>query len=200
VPKYKVDRRLGVNLWGRPKSPINKRPSRPGMHGKNMRRKQSNFAVQLREKQILQFYYGMKECQFRRFFVNATKSKSNISDALISSLERRLDTIVYRAKWAATIFGSKQLIKHKHILVNGKVVSISSYLVSAGDVISISDKMKNHKIVLEASVLQEREVPAYIEAQDASSVTLVKVPSFEDVPYPVQVNPQLVVEFYSRKV
>lgn len=203
VPKYKIDRRLGVNLWGRPKSPFNTRPSKPGQHGQGAKRrrgKQSNYGLQLSEKQKFQFYYGMKERQFRLFFKKATKG-DNVAESLISLLESRLDAAVYRMKFAATIFASKQLIKHKHVLVNGRVVSIASYLLKADDVITLKDDMKNHDIVNFAIALQEREVPAYYEiADDKKTGKLIKLPVLAEVPYSTTMNPNLVVEYYSRRI
>lgn len=201
VPKYKIDRTLGVNLWGRPKSPNNTRPYRPGQHGKSARRKLSNFALQLSEKQKLQFYYGMKEKQFRKFFATAQKAKGNVVSAFIAMLERRLDSFVYRMKWGATIFASKQLVKHKHVLVNGRRVFVSSYLLNPGDVVTLVDTMKDHSIVKEALALQEREIPTYYEVEH-NGVTgkMIKLPEPEEVPYPIEINPQLIVEYYSRRM
>jgi small subunit ribosomal protein S4 len=200
TPKYKVDRRLGVNLWGRPKSPINTRPTRPGQHGKTMKKKLSSFGLHLAEKQKLQFYYAMKEKQFRKFFISAVKSKGNVASSLIERLESRLDIFVYRMKWAPTIFAAKQLVKHKHILVNGKVLSISSYLLNLTDVVSLKENIKNHKLVLDSEALQERQIPQYYEISDSGSAKMIKKPTLEEVPYPITINPQLIVEYYSRRV
>jgi len=201
VPKYKIDRRLGVNLWGRPKSPVNNRPTKPGEHGKNAKRKRlSNYGLQLAEKQKLQYYYGMKERQFRIFFVKASRSGNGVKE-LISMLESRLDAFVYRMKWAPTIFAAKQMIKHKHILVNGSVVSVSSFLLKAGDAVSLRDTIKDHEKVKESMDLAERGLPTYFEVYDeGKAAKLIKLPELDEVPYPVKVNPHLVVEYYSRKV
>lgn len=201
VPKYKVDRRLGVNLWGRPKSPFNTRPTRPGQHGKTMRKRRiSGFGLQWAEKQKLQFYYAMKERQLRTCFIKAKKSK-NVAQELISLLERRLDAFVYRMKWAPTIFAAKQMIKHKHILVNGKVCSISSCLLDTNDIVTLKHTIKEHAIVKDSMNLAEREVPSYYEVQDeGKSGRLLKYPTLEEVPYAAPINLSLVVEFYSRKV
>lgn len=201
VPKYKIDRKLGVNLWGRPKSPHNTRPYRPGQHGKTTRRKLSNYALQLSEKQKLKFYYGMKETQFKRFFSKAMKVKGKIAAAFIGFLEQRLDTFVYRIKWAPTIFAAKQMVKHKHVLVNGKVVSIQSYLLKEGDTVELIKSMRDHAIVKDAIALQERVTPPYIEVMDGGLVgKLSKIPAPEEVPYPVEINPQLIIEYYAKRL
>lgn len=199
--KHKVSRRLGVNLWGDPKSPFNVRPTKPGQHGKTgRRRKISSYGVHLIEKQKIQFYYDMKEKQFKRFFKNAYKKK-NVVETFFGDLESRLDTIVFRAKWAPTIFAAKQMVKHRHVLVNGKIVTISSYLVKPGDVISLVERMKNHTVVLSSLERANKEVPAYYESSaDEKSITYIKKPTVEEIPYPFQLNPSLIVEFYSRKM
>ncbi|WP_342262124.1 30S ribosomal protein S4 [Alphaproteobacteria bacterium endosymbiont of Tiliacea citrago] len=199
--KHKVSRRLGVNLWGDPKSPFNTRPTKPGQHGKNARRKKiSSYGTHLIEKQKIQFYYDMKEKQFKRFFKNAYKKK-NVVETFFGELESRLDTVVFRAKWAPTIFAAKQMVKHRHVLVNGKLVNISSYLVKTGDVISLVDRMKNHQIVLSSLERANKEVPAYYETStDDKAVTFLKVPTIAEIPYPFELNPSLLVEFYSRKM
>ena len=201
VPKYKIDRRLGVNLWGRPKSAFNLRPTRPGMHGKSMKRRRfSNYGLQLAEKQKLQFYYGMKERQFRLFFVRSSKT-SNIAQELIAMLESRLDAFVYRMKWAPTIFAAKQMVKHKHIQVNGSVVSIGSYLLKESDIVTLRDTIKDHAKIKESMDLAEREIPSYFEVSDEGKTgKFIKLPVLEEVPYPIKINPQLIVEYYSRKV
>ena len=201
MPKYKIDRRLGLNLWGRPKSAFNTRPTKPGEHGRSMKRRRlSNYGLQLAEKQKLQSYYGMKEKQFRIFFVKSMKS-DNVAQRLIGMLEARLDAFVYRMKWAPTIFAAKQMVKHKHILVNGSVVSISSYQLKAEDVVSLRDTIKDHFTVAESMNLAERDLPNYFDVcEDGKSAKLIKMPLLEEVPYPVKVNPHLIVEYYSRKV
>lgn len=201
VPKYKVDRRLGVNLWGRPKSPFNTRPTKPGQHGKTMRRKRvSGFGLQWAEKQKLQFYYAMKEGQFRNYFVKAKKSQ-NVAQELIFLLERRLDIFVYRMKWAPTIFAAKQMVKHKHILVDGKVCSVNSYLLNTNSVVSLKQEMQDHAIIKDSMALAEREIPNYYEVlEEGKSGKILKYPVLEEVSYADIVNPSLIVEFYSRKV
>lgn len=197
--KYKIDRRLGVNLWGRAKSPFNKRTSRPGQHGANPK-KNSDYGIQLLAKQKLKGYYAnIGERQFRRYFDEASRRTGDTSQNLISILESRLDTIVYRMKFAQTMFASRQFVNHGHILVNGKKVNIPSYLVKAGDEIEVKPSSKQLAIVLEAAASVERDVPSYMEA-DLSNFKgkFISQPSLEEVPYPVKMEPNIVVEFYSR--
>jgi len=197
--KYKTDRRLGVNLWGRPKSPINKREYRPGQHGQ-ARNKPSDYGVQLLAKQKLRFYYGnVGERQFRRYYQEAMRRKGNNGEILVQLLERRLDTVVYRMKFAPTVFASRQIVNHGHVLVNGKKVNISSYQVKEGDVIELRAKAKTMATVLAAAQLAERDVPDFMTVDhDAMKGTYVRVPAMGDVPYPVQMEPNLVIEYYSR--
>lgn len=196
--KYKSNRRFGVNLWGRPKSPFNRRESRPGVHGQR-RTKLSDYGRQLMAKQKLRFYYGnISEKQFRRYYKESVRQKGDSSENLIGLLERRLDAVVYRAKFVITVFAARQFINHGHVLVNGKKVNISSYLVKANDIISIAEKSKDLTIVIEAQNNQERELPDYIqETGNASTVTYLRVPMFSEVPYPVQMDPKPVIEYYS---
>lgn len=197
--KYKIDRRLGVNLWGRAKSPFNKRTSRPGQHGANPK-KNSDYGIQLLAKQKLKGYYAnIGERQFRRYYDEATRRTGDTSQNLISILESRLDTVVYRMKFAQTMFASRQFINHGHILVNGKKVNIASYLVKANDEIEVKPSSKTLAIVLEAAASVERDVPSYMEA-DLSNFKgkFISHPTLEEVPYPVKMEPNIVVEFYSR--
>lgn len=197
--KHKIDRRMGENLWGRPKSPANKRTTGPGMHGAR-RGKPTDFGTQLKAKQKLKGYYGnIGEKQFRKYYKEASRLKGDTSLNLIGILERRLDAVVYRSKFVATVFAARQFINHGHILVNGKKVKIPSYMVKEGDVIEIKEKSKELAFVQIASELPERDVPEYIDVdQKARKATFLRIPSLEDVPYPVQMEPHLVVEFYSR--
>ena len=199
--KYKIDRRLGCNLWGRPKSPFNKRTSRPGQHGAtNQRRKLSDYGNQLFAKQKLRFYYGdLTEKQFRRIYDKASNIKGDTSEILIELLERRLDAIVYRMKFVPTIFAARQIVNHGHIKVNGKRVNIPSYSVKDGDEISLKDQSKDIAIVQEAIVSQEREIPEYLEV-DVKELKgrFLRAPLMHDVPYPVTMEPNLVIEYYSR--
>ena len=199
--KHKIDRRLGCNLWGRPKSPFNKRPSRPGQHGASgMRRKQSDYGKQLFAKQKLRFYYGdLTEKQFRRIFDKAANIKGDTSQILIELLERRLDAIVYRMKFVPTIFAARQLVNHGHVKVNGKRVNIPSYNVKDGDEISLKDQSKEIVIIQEAIISQEREIPEYLEVDIKEfKGRFLRAPLMHDVPYPVTMEPNLVIEYYSR--
>ncbi|MEQ8195746.1 MAG: 30S ribosomal protein S4 [Rhodospirillales bacterium] len=197
--KYKINRRLGVNLWGRPKSPINVREYRPGQHGQR-RGKLSDFGQQLMAKQKLKGYYGnITERQFRRYYDEASRRHGDTVENLVGLLERRLDAVVYRMKFVPTVFASRQFINHGHIRVNGKRVNIPSYLVKEGDLIEVKDKSKDIAMVLEAVELAERDVPDYVDVDlGKRKGTFVRTPKLADVPYPVQMEPNLVVEFYSR--
>ncbi len=197
--KHKIDRRLGVNLWGRAKSPLNRRNTKPGQHG-SANKKLSDFGQQLRAKQKMKMYYGdMGERMFRRYYEEAVRRKGDTSENLISLLERRLDTVVYRAKLAATIFGARQLVNHGHVLVNGKRVNIRSYAIKDNDVVTLKDKAQRLEAVLLAQNSKERDVPEYLQfdARELKAVYL-RAPKFADVPYPVTMEPNLVIEYYSR--
>lgn len=197
--KYKLDRRLGLNLWGRPKSPVNVREYGPGEHGQR-RRKVSDFGVQLMAKQKLRGYYGdISEKQFRRTYDEAVQARGDTSENLVGLLERRLDIVVYRMNFAPTVFSARQLVNHGHIEVNGKRVTIRSYRVREGDVIEVRSKSKEHPLVLETAQQPERDVPDYIEVDlDKLKGTFLRQPQFADIPYPVQMEPNLVIEYYSR--
>jgi len=197
--KHKIDRRLRVNLWGRPKSPFNTREYGPGQHGQR-RKKPSDFGTQLQAKQKLKGYYGnVSERQFQRYYHEAVRRKGDSGEHLIGILERRLDAVVYRMKFVPTVFASRQFINHGHIKVNGKRVNIASYLVKEGDVIEVKEKSRDLPLVIEAAGSPERDVPAYMDVDHAKMRgTFVRVPQLSDVPYPVQMEPHLVVEFYSR--
>jgi small subunit ribosomal protein S4 len=198
--KYKIDRRLGQNIWGRPKSPLNKRESRPGQHGERRQGKLSDYGQQLRAKQKLKGYYAnITERQFRGIYEEASRMKGSTSEHVIGLLERRLDALVYRAKFVPTPFAARQFVSHGHIKVNGRRVNIPSFRCRIGDVVEVSEKGKQMVLLLEAIKSPERDVPDYVEA-DHSKMTakLVRIPGLSDVPYPVQMEPNLVVEFYSR--
>jgi small subunit ribosomal protein S4 len=197
--KYKINRRLGLNLWGRPKSPINKRDYGPGQHGQR-RKKPTDFGTQLMAKQRLKGYYAnIGERQFRRYYEEAVRRKGDTSENLIELLERRLDTVVYRLKFAITPFAARQLVNHGHIQVNGRRVNISSYLVKDGDVVEIKEKSKQLAAVLDSAQSTERDVPEYLEVDHrAMKGRYLRAPKLADVPYPVQMEPNQVVEFYSR--
>ncbi len=198
--KHKVDRRLKVNLWGRPKSPFNTRSYPPGQHGQSKSAKPSDFGVQLQAKQKLKCYYGnMNERQFRNVYKKAIMKKGDSAENLIGLLERRLDAIVYRAKLATTIFSARQLINHGHLKVNGKKVNISSYQVREEDTIEVRDKSKQLALIDVALANKEREVPEYLQVDEKNKkIKFVRVPKFEEVPYPVVMEPNLVIEYYSR--
>jgi small subunit ribosomal protein S4 len=198
--KHKVDRRLKVNLWGRPKSPFNSRNYPPGQHGKAKKGKLSDYGTQLEAKQKMKFYYGnINERQFRNVYRKAIQKKGNTTENLVGFLERRLDTVAYRAKFATTVFSARQLINHGHIKVNGKKVNIPSYLVKAEDTIEIKDKSKDIVTIVGALVSKEREVPDYIQMDEKNKkATLIRIPKFSEVPYPVIMEPNLVIEYYSR--
>lgn len=198
--KYKINRRLGVNLWGRPKSPFNKRDYPPGEHGQNRRRKASDFGTQLQAKQKLKGYYGnITEKQFRRLYAEAVRRRGDTIENLIGILEQRLDAVIYRLKFVPTVFSARQFISHGHILVNGKRVTIPSFRVREGDVVEVRGKSREIPMVLEAMESPERDVPEYMEVDYGKMRgSLLRVPQFAEVPYPVQMEPNLVVEFYSR--
>jgi len=198
--KHKVDRRLKVNLWGRPKSPFNSRNYPPGQHGKSNKGKPSDYGTQLEAKQKMKFYYGnMNERQFRNTFRKAMQKKGNTSENLIGLLERRLDTVIYRAKFATTVCAARQLINHGHIKVNGKKVNIASYLIKTEDTIEVKDKSKDITAINGSIVNKEREVPDYIQMDEKNKkAKLIRVPKFSEVPYPAIMEPNLVIEYYSR--
>ena len=198
--KYKIDRRLGVNLWGRPKSPFNKREYGPGQHGQR-RRKPSDFGIQLAAKQRLKGYYGnIGERQFRRYYEEASRRRGDTGENLVGLLERRLDAVVYRAKFVPTVFAARQFVSHGHILVNGKRVNIPSYIVDDGDQVQIKVKSRELPLVLEGLESPERDVPDYIDIDlKDMKATFMRAPKLADIPYPVQMEPNLVIEFYSGK-
>ncbi|RJF86610.1 30S ribosomal protein S4 [Oleomonas cavernae] len=198
--KYKINRRLGENLWGRPKSPVNRREYGPGQHGQRRKGKVSDFGIQMVAKQKLKGYYGnINERQFRNLYAEAVRRKGDTGENLIGLLEQRLDAVVYRLKFVPTVFAARQLVNHGHVKVNGRRVNISSYQVKVGDVIELTNRAKEMALVMEATQSSEREVPDYLslDAQKFQA-TYVRVPGLSDVPYPVQMEPNLVVEFYSR--
>lgn len=197
--KYKIDRRIGANLWGRAKSPYNMRQSGPGMHGAR-RGKLSDFGLQLMAKQKLKGYYGnIGEKQFRRYFKEADRLRGDTGQNLVGLLERRLDAVIYRANFVPTVFAARQFVNHKHVTVNGKVVNIPSYQVKEGDVIEVKEKSRTLPMVIQASQTPEREIPDYVDVDvKGFKATLLRTPKLEDIPYPVQMEPNLVVEFYSR--
>jgi small subunit ribosomal protein S4 len=198
--KHKLDRRMGQNIWGRPKSPVNRREYGPGQHGQRRKSKPSDFGVQLRAKQKLKGYYAnISEKQFRGIYTEAIRLRGDSGAHLIGLLERRLDAAVYRAKFVPTMFAARQFVNHGHIKVNGRRVNIPSYRLKVGDTIEVKEKSRELALVIEATGLGERDVPDYIEV-DHSKMTakFARVPTLTEVPYPVQMEPHLVVEYYSR--
>ena len=197
--KYKLDRRMGENIWGRPKSPVNKREYGPGQHGQRRKGKMSDYGIQLKAKQKLKGYYGdITEKQFKKNYTEAARMKGDTGQNLIGLLERRLDALVYRAKFTPTIWSARQLVSHGHVYVNGVKCNIASRLVKPGDEITLGKKAQEMALVLEAQSLPERDIPDYVSPDGAAKVTYVRVPTLDEVPYPVKMEPNLVVEFYSR--
>ena len=198
--KHKIDRRLRANLWGRPKSPANRRDYGPGQHGNARKRKPSDFGIQLMAKQKLKGYYGnITERQFRRLYGEAVQRKGDTGENLVELLERRLDAVIYRMKLVPTVFAARQVINHGHIQVNGKRVNIPSFRVKDGDMITVREKSRDLPLVLDAIVSPERETPDYVDVDfQKMQGTLLRGPHLADIPYPVQMEPNLVVEFYSR--
>jgi len=198
--KYKINRRLGVNLWGRAKSPISKREYGPGQHGQRRKQKPTDFGVQLMAKQKLKGYYGnIGEKQFRKYYEEAVRRKGDTSENLVELLERRLDAVIYRMKLAVTPFAARQFVNHGHVLINGKRLNIPSYSVKNTDVIEVKEKSKQLTAVLDATQSTERDVPEYIEIDHrAMKGKFLRAPKLSDVPYPVQMEPNLVVEYYSQ--
>ncbi|MCA6325000.1 30S ribosomal protein S4 [Phenylobacterium sp.] len=197
--KYKIDRRMGENIWGRPKSPINQRAYGPGQHGQRRKQKTSDFGLQLRAKQKLKGYYGnLTEKQFSRTYAEAARRKGNTAETLIGLLEARLDAVVYRAKFVPTVFAARQFVNHGHVMVNGKRVNIASYRVKVGDVVQVRERSRNMALVLEALQSAERDTPDYIEVDaKGMSARFIRTPELSEVPYPVKMEPNLVVEFYA---
>lgn len=198
--KYKIDRRLGENIWGRPKSPVNRRSYAPGEHGQRRQGKPSDYGLQLRAKQKLKGYYGnLTEKQFKACYREAARVKGDTGENLIGLLERRLDAVVYRAKIVPTVFAARQFVNHGHITVNGKKTNIGSYRLKVGDVVEVREKSRSIPMVIQSLESQERDIPEYIDFdQNSFKIAIKRVPNLDDVPYPVQMEPNLVIEFYSR--
>ncbi|HEY8696314.1 MAG TPA: 30S ribosomal protein S4 [Rhizomicrobium sp.] len=198
--KYKLDRRMGENLWGRPKSPVNKRSYGPGQHGQRRAKKLSDYGTQLQAKQKLKGYYGnITERQFRRYYQEASRRAGDTGENMIGLLERRLDAVVFRAKFVPTPFAARQLVSHGHVKVNGRRVTVPSYSVKEGDAIELTAKARDMALVLEASKSPERDVPDYVDADHGKmTAKFTRTPKLSDVPYAVQMQPHLIVEFYSR--
>ena len=198
--KYKLDRRVGENVWGRAKSPVNRRAYGPGQHGQRRARKLSDFGTQLQAKQKLKGYYAnITERQFRRYYQEAARRPGDTGENMIGLLERRLDAVIYRAKFVPTVFSARQVVSHGHIRVNGKRVTVPSYLVKEGDTIELALKARELPLVIEAVKSNERDVPDYVNADHGKmTAKFLRTPKLSDVPYAVQMQPHLIVEFYSR--
>ena len=198
--KYKLDRRVGESVWGRPKSPVNKRSYGPGQHGQRRARKLSDYGTQLQAKQKLKGYYGnITERQFRKYYQEASRRQGDTGENMIGLLESRLDAVVYRAKFAPTPFAARQLVSHGHVRLNGRRVTIASCLVRVGDTVELTQKARDMALVLEAAKSAERDVPDYVEADHGKmSAKFLRAPKLGDVPYASQMSPHLIVEFYSR--
>ena len=197
--KYKIDRRMGESIWGRPKSPVNKRSYGPGQHGQRRAKKLSDYGTQLQAKQKLKGYYGnITERQFRRYYQEAVRRPGDTGENMVGLLERRLDALVYRAKFAVTPFAARQLVSHGHVKVNGKRVTIASYQLREGDLVELSAKARDMALVIEASASAERDTPDYLEVDPGKSAKFLRTPKLADVPYAAQMEPHLIVEFYSR--
>lgn len=197
--KFKIDRRMGESIWGRSKSPVNKRSYGPGQHGQRRAKKLSDYGTQLQAKQKLKGYYGnITERQFRKYYQEAARRPGDTGENMIGLLERRLDAVVFRAKFAVTPFASRQLVSHGHVKVNGKRVTIASYQVKEGDLVELAEKARGMAVVLEATKNPERDVPDYLEVEEGKSAKFLRTPKLADVPYAAQMQPPLIVEFYSR--
>ena len=198
--KYKIDRRMGENIWGRPKSPVNRREYGPGQHGQRRKGKMSDFGLQLRAKQKLKGHYGdLTEKQFRRIYAEAERRKGDTGENLVGLLERRLDAVVYRAKFVPTVFAARQFVNHGHVEVNGQRVNIPSYRVKEGDVISLRSKARDMALVMDAIQSSERDTPDYLDVDHSKmTATFVRTPSLGDIPYAVMMEPNLVVEYYAK--
>jgi len=198
--KFKIDRRMGESIWGRPKSPVNKRSYGPGQHGQRRAKKLSDYGTQLQAKQKLKGYYGnITERQFRRYYQEASRRPGDTGENMIGLLERRLDALVYRAKFAPTPFAARQLVSHGHVKVNGKRVTIASYSLRESDLVELTAKARDMALVLEAAKSPERDTPDYLEVDHGKmTAKFLRTPKLSDVPYAVQMQPHLIVEFYSR--
>ena len=198
--KYKIDRRMGENIWGRPRSPFNRREYGPGQHGQRRKGKATDFGTQHKAKQKVKAYYGnISERQFHKYYVEALRMKGDSSANLIGLLERRLDAVIYRAKFVPTVFAARQFVNHGHIKVNGRRVNIASYQVKVGDIVEIKEPSRQLAMVIESAGLAERDVPDYIEVDRArGTAKLNRIPGLSEVPYPTHMEPNLVIEFYSR--
>ena len=197
--KKKAERRYGKALWSNPNSSFAKREYAPGQHGQR-RKKQTDYGQQLYAKQSLKSCYGnIGEKQFHKYSVEAIRRKGDTAENLIGLLESRLDNAVYRSKFVPTVFAARQFVNHGHVLVNGKRVNIPSYLLKVGDVVEVREKSKQLPMVIAAVESTTRDVPGYFEVDSKKLTSKYSyVPKFEDVPYASLMEPNLVIEFYSR--
>ena len=198
--KYKISRRIGASLWGRAKDPVNRRVYGPGQHGATRRRKVSDFGLQLRAKQTLKGYYGnITEKQFRKTYEEASRRRGDTGEILVGLLESRLDAFVYRMGVVPTVFAARQFVNHGHMLVNGERCNIPSRRLKEGDVVTLREKSRQVPMVIEAMASAERSVPDYIEMDDAKfEAKYTRMPALSEIPYAVMMEPNLVIEFYSR--
>jgi small subunit ribosomal protein S4 len=198
--KKKISRKLGASLWGQVKDPYLKRNYKPGQHGAASKGRSTDYGIQLKAKQRLKFYYGnISEKQFRNAFELASKTRGDVSENFIGMLESRLDAVVYRANFVPSVFAARQFVSHKHVTVNGKTVNIASYRLKVGDVVQVREKSRDLAIVLESLQKKERDIPVYLDLNaDERTIKLVSKPAFADVPYPAEMQPHLITEFYSR--
>lgn len=198
--RFGISRRLGENLWGRAKDPVEVRNFPPGQHGKLGYKKLSDRGTQLKAKQRLKKYYGdITEGQFHRIYEEAVRRRGDTGENFIGLLESRLDAFVFRSNMVPTIFSARQFVNHKHVRVNGKVVNIPSYRLKAGDLVEVKESSRSLELVQVALASNERTVPDYIQLDPAKvSATYVRVPESKEVPYPVTMETHLVVEYYSR--
>jgi small subunit ribosomal protein S4 len=198
--KYGISRRLGMNLWGRTKDPVNSKNFPPGQHGNMGYKKLTDYGIQLSEKQKLKKYYGdVGEKQFRATYEEAARRKGDTGENMIGLLESRLDAIVYRANFVPTVWSARQLVNHGHVTVDGKRVTIPSYRAKPGQVIEVIEKSRQMTLIVEAVQSKERPIPDYIGVDsDKLKIIYSRIPCLADVPFPVIMRPQLVVEFYSR--
>ncbi len=198
--KKKFSRKLGGSLWGQAKDPYLKRNYKPGQHGASSKGRVSDYGTQLKAKQRMKFYYGnISEKQFFNTFSLAEKSKGDVSENFVGLLESRLDVIVYRANFVPTVFAARQFVSHKHVTVNGKIVNIASYRAKIGDVVQVREKSRTLALVIDAQQKMERDIPSYMMLdKDNLSAKLTEKPTFAEVPYPIEMQPHFITEFYSR--
>jgi small subunit ribosomal protein S4 len=197
-PKSKISRRYGVALFG-PSKALERKNYPPGMHGpKGSRRKQSDYATALAEKQKLRHQYGLLERQFRRYFETALRKRGVTGETLLQMLETRLDNVVYRLGFANSRNAARQLVNHGHVTVNSRKVDVASYNLKAGDAVAIKDKPGSRRLIARnLELTQIQQVPDWLVAEkDQFQGKVMRIPTREEIA-PI-VNEQLVVELYSR--